>query len=369
MATDIKIPDMGTTADQVRLVAWHKKVGDSVKRGEVICDIETDKAVNELESIAEGIVLEILAGEDDELEQGAVIARVGKAGETVGSIDRETGTEKESDPDKISPKKDRNVAGIRISPMLKNLAEKLGADIETISGSGPNGAITKEDIENAAGKRPKGAGKLSTNQASVAKRVALSHQQIPPVNLTAEIDMAAAIKFREKNNVSFDAVFVFAAANIIKKFPAFRSDMDAAGKVTVDKPADIGIALGVGEELYTPVVRNASGTDIGDIDFRIKAFVEAARKGALTLSDMAGGAMTLSNLGMYPVFSFQVIIPPGQSSALAIGTVREQPRLNAKGKLEFVPALIATLSVDHRIINGRKAAEFLTELKNFIEQL
>ena len=136
--------------------------------------------------------------------------------------------------------------------MLKNLAAKLGVDVETISGTGPNGAITKADIE-AAGKPS--AGKLSSNQQSVAKRVSLSHQQIPPINLTADIEMAAAMKFRKKHGVSFDAVFVYAAANVIGKFPNFLSDMDASGEVNSGKPVDVGIAIGVGKELFTPVVR------------------------------------------------------------------------------------------------------------------
>jgi len=364
MATAIPVPDIGTTVDHVRLVKWLKSEGDTVKRGEALCEVETDKATSDLESIAEGVILKLLVEEDTEVEQGAVIAYVGKPGETVPDGD--------AAPDGDASGADVPAPGLAVSPLIRNLAEREGVDLATVTGTGPAGRITRDDVLKARSQTPDEGSSLSANQQVVARRVARSQREIPPIHLTGRIDMSAVIAERDRlktagSKVSFDAFFLRAIAGIMKAFPHFRSRLDSDTVIESDEVIP-GIAVSEGYELYTPVIRGADGMSLENIESAIRKLLGKAGRKEFAPEDLTGGTLTVSNLGMYPVGSFSAIIPPDQAAILSVGAIEPTPVVR-DGEITVVPITTVTLSVDHRLINGKEGAEFLTALKEKMEKL
>jgi len=366
------MPDLGTTVTQIKLVSWLKREGDQIKRGEPLCELETDKAVSELESIAEGVVLKQLFEESAEIEQGTVIAYVGKAGEALPqeleAEEQESGGEAERSTSDI----EHQTSKITIPPLIQNLARKEGVDLSGVTGSGSGGRITRDDVMKAKAKTSAKGSPLSSNQQVVAGRVARSQQEIPPIHLTARIDMSAVIAKRERlkaegTTVCFDAFFLRALAGAMKKFPHFRSRLES-GRVIENDDVVLSLAVSEGYELYTPVIRGADGFSLEEMDASIRELLEKGKRHAFTQEDLQGGTLTVSNLGMYPVQNFTAIIPPGQTAILSVGAA--EPTLVARdGQIAVVSMATVTLSVDHRLINGREGAEFLEALKKKMETL
>lgn len=370
MATEIRIPDLGTTVDQIKLIAWLKQEGTPVKRGEPLCEVETDKAVMELESVAEGVLLRQAVPADTEVEQGTIIAYIGSPGEPIPEPQSSRPVEQKEPQGKSRP---QAPAVPRVSPMIRNLAKNLGVDLYQVRGTGPGGTIIREDVLRAASKPAEGEISFSDNQLAIARRVLQSHREIPAINLAARIEMSSAMKLRQRvqeksgQKVTYDAVFIFAVSRIIKDFPHFQSHVDGE-KIAISDAVDIGCTVGFNEELYTPIIKDAESKSLAEINAEIQTLVEKGKSGTLSLTEMTGGAMTISNLGMYPVQSFNVIIPPQQSAALAVGAIEQVPVVQ-EAALTSKPVVWVTLSVDHRLINGREAAQFLARLKEFIEKL
>ena len=379
VATAIRIPDIGTTVDEIRLVRWLKKVGDPVKRGESLCEVETDKAVSELESIAQGVLLKIVAAEDTKVEQGTVVAYVGVAGELISPEEKRAPSVAPAAAT-ATPVPDKETGG-NIPPLIRNLAKKEGVDLSTVTGSGPGGRITREDVLNAkkkgvaAAPSPASADRgrpLSANQSVVSKRVARSQREIPPIDLTARFDMTRLIEKRavlkkEETKISFDAFFVQAVARVMKDFPHFRSRLEEDRVIESDAVVT-GIAIGVEHDLFTPVIRSADSMALEQIESAIQRMAQKAEKRTFATEDLEGGTLTVSNLGMYPVRFFSAVIPPGQIAILSIGATEQTPVVK-DGAVAIVPMANVTLSVDHRLINGREAAEFLTALKKAVEAI
>jgi len=376
MATAIPVPDIGTTVDHVRLVKWLKSEGDTVKRGEALCEVETDKATSDLESIAEGVILKLLVEEDTEVEQGAVIAYVGKPGETVpdgdAAPDGDASGAGVDGPEREAPDVGGKPKGVAVSPLIRNLAEREGVDLATVTGTGPAGRITRDDVLKARSQTPDEGSSLSANQQVVARRVARSQREIPPIHLTGRIDMSAVIAERDRlktagSKVSFDAFFLRAIAGIMKAFPHFRSRLDSDTVIESDEVIP-GIAVSEGYELYTPVIRGADGMSLENIESAIRKLLGKAGRKEFAPEDLTGGTLTVSNLGMYPVGSFSAIIPPDQVAILSVGAIEPTPVVR-DGEITVVPMTTVTLSVDHRLINGKEGAEFLTALKEKMEKL
>jgi pyruvate dehydrogenase E2 component (dihydrolipoamide acetyltransferase) len=383
MATAIRMPDFGTTVEEVKLIEWLKKVGDPVKKGEAICVVETDKATMEFESCADGILLGLLVPPGANVEEGQIIAYVGGPGE---SLPGEATSSHPGAPvgGPVPMRAATEVgAGARVSPLVRNLAQREGVDLGKVAGTGPAGQITREDVmrAKAAGgdapapsvTAPRSTETLSLNQRAVAKRVSQSHSQIVPINLIGRIDMSTGVNLRERllketgGRISYDAIFVFAVSRVIQGFPRFRSRL-AGDKIMPAHGSNIALAVGIGEDLYTLTVAEPRNKTVIQIEADIQSLLQKAAAGTLSLTEMSGACFTISNLGMYPVHSFNVIIPPEQSAALAVGTI-EETALVRDGRVVSAPVACVTLAVDHRLINGRQGAEFLAALKEFMEKL
>ena len=374
MPTPIKIPSLGTATDVMTLLEWTKKEGEDVGRGDILCRIETDKAVTELESVAKGVLLKIVVPPQTEIREGDMIAWIGESGEQIPEAAAQDETGKKPQQDNDSQAKD-NTSKSPVPPLIRNLAKKLGVDLNMVSGTGPGGRITREDLQQAAvgeTKTPQGAS-LSVKQSAVAHTVLKSHREIPPINLICPIDMSAAFFLRSNflqrhgTKVSFDAIVLYVISRVIKNFPHFLSHL-SDDRVIREDGIHLGFALGIGDDLYTPVVRDADKKSLSQLEDDIQSLVAKAKGSSLGRENMAGAVFTISNLGMYPIESFSITIPPGQSASLSIGKIVDTPIVR-DGEIFIINQSKFTLAVDHRMINGREAAQFLQELKTTLEDL
>ena len=382
MVKAIKIPDLGTNTDEVKLVEWLKQEGDPVKRGDMLCEVETDKAVDELESVAEGTLLRQVVPAGTDIRSGTIIAYVGSPGEAIP--DPEAAAPQQPDQAQTSQSPSKGGGAKRVSPVVRNLAKRHGVDLESISGSGPGGRITREDVISASqakgddtgGSTPESGEKetrLPKQQLSVARRVSRSNQEIPTIHLTATVDVTRMMKLRQRlgeetsRKPAYDSIFLYAVSRIITDYKNFRRHV-SGDNVVVHETVDLCVAISRERELYTPVIREADKLSLEEIDVEVRGLAEKTRAGQLRPGDMAGGSLTVSNLGMFPVQSFNVVIPPEQSAALAVGAIEERPVVR-EGKIVPLPMATLVLSVDHRSINGGEAAEFIKQLKDTLEAL
>jgi len=386
MATRVIIPHFGTSVDQVTLIRWLKEVGEPIRRGEGLCEIETDKAVSELESFAEGVLLKRIVEAGADVQIGSVIAYIGQPGEEAPTGENEV-EKSESHSPQVPQEKEKEVEEkpmprerheIKASPKVRRLAKDSGVDLSRVEPTGRDGRITEDDVR-ALSEGPGGLEDiavtekvLSENQRAVIRRITRSHNEIVPLNLVAQIKMERAIAKRQKlqensnRKISFDAIFVHAVSRVMREFPDFRCYFSQDKIFSLDQ-VNVGLAISTDDALYIPVVQNADGKSLQEIDGEIKAFVEKARESGLTPHEISGATFTISNLGMFPVEIFNVIIPPGQSGALAIGCIRSVPVVQDDHTLSAEPVVKVLLSVDHRLINGRIAGKFLNRLIQIIE--
>jgi pyruvate dehydrogenase E2 component (dihydrolipoamide acetyltransferase) len=219
----------------------------------------------------------------------------------------------------------------------------------------------REDLPGSSG--PEGTTELTDNQLRVAAKVSRSHGEIPPVHFKIRVEMTAAMAIRGK--LSFDSLFLYAASRVLTDFPLLHSVFTDNRAITGEE-IHIGFALGIGNDLFIPVIKNTACKSVQQIDEEIAFLVQKGNSGRLSVEEMSGGTFLVSNLGMYPIEEFDAIIPPGYGAALAIGSIREEAVIH-EGEIRVRPVLRITLSADHRLVNGRAAAEFLTALKVFIE--
>lgn len=377
MATLVRMPDLGTTVDRITVVQWLLEPGQTVERGQPLVEVETDKASSELESVASGTLLRTLVEPGEAVEQGDVIAVVGKPGEDVDEILGEA-----SGPKAVTEKAGETaspvaapLAGRRISPMVRNVARELGVDLESVQGTGPGGTVTRQDVLGArrAGAEEAGAPageELSRLQSAVAKTVLRSVREIPHLRVAAAIDMTAVERSRARSaasgtRIGYDAILLKAVAGAIEAVPLVAARLED-GRVISPEGIHVALAVGFENELLLPVIKDVDAKDLLALQGEIDELASLARAGKLKAEQLTGGCMTISNLGMYPVESFDAIIFPEHSAVLAVGAVQRKP-VAVADNVEIRPVAIVKLAVDHRLINGRTAAQFLTKLKELLE--
>lgn len=375
MATPIKMPDLGTNTEEIRLVAWLKQEGDSVKRGDPLCEVETDKATDQLESVAEGVLLRQMVAADSAIQTGSIIAYIGQPGESVAEspVEQPAAERTMAAPAAASA----GATSVKVAPVVRNLALREGVDLANVVGTGAGGQITREDVlkaKQATASPLKTEGvPLAKEQLAVARQVARSNREIPTIDLVATVDMSVVMRGRgelsEKcsTKASYDSFFLFAVAQAMSKHRRFAGHGGDEQFYPHDS-IDICLAVSREDRLYLPVLRSVDQRTLIEIDAEVRRLAERTRSGQLRPDELAGGCFTISNLGMYGLESFQMIIPPQQSGALAIGAVRDGAIVD-KGQIVVRPVATITLSVDHRIINGAEAAEFLQHVKDTLTTL
>ena len=356
------MPDLGTAAAEIRIVEWLVEVGQPVARGQAILVVETDKAALEVESIATGVLQEIRAVVDDEVAAGDVIAVV------EGECDAETGTEP-------SPTSAPGVTAETALPEPKPEPPTVPASTQP---SGPKparmGMFARNRQAAARGRegRHQPAG-LRDNQRAVTRRLAQSHREIIPFNMVCRVEMAAVARRREgletelQRRVGYNPFFIHAIARIVREMPCFLS-YQLGDDIGTHEQANVGFVVGFDRALHTPVVREADNKGPIDIGREVARLALNAARGKLSADDCSGACIIASDLSGYPIQSFHAVIPPGSSGAVAVGGVEDTPVIR-DGVVAAVPAALVTLTVDHRVINGRNAAVFLTRLKEHLEAL
>lgn len=406
MAIQVLMPALSPTMTEGNLAKWHKKEGDIVSAGDVIAEIETDKATMEVEAVDEGILGKILIAEGSQgvkvNEVIAVLVSEGEKYEAGGASQKAQAVEQPKTvtaanaPDaKASAPKSLTltpVAGNRpfASPLARRIAEQNNIDLSAIKGSGPNGRIVKADVENvkATGGKSSSAAKKPADTFSlmpdaeltphtmmrkvIAKRLTESKQQVPHFYLNMDIELDALLALRkqlnardEKLKLSVNDFIIRACALALVEVPAANASWSDEGVHQYAWP-DISVAVAIEGGLITPIIRAAHDKRLPTLSSEMKDLASRARAGKLKPEEFQGGTFSLSNLGMFGVKNFNAIINPPQGCILAVGAGEERPVVK-NSSLAIATVMTATLSVDHRVVDGAVGAQFLGAFKKLLE--
>ena len=401
----ITMPKWGIEMQQGTITDWHASPGQTLNKGDTLLDVETEKIVNSVEAPVAGTLRRILADKGDTQNVGALIAVFADPSVPDAAIDafianfRPADTSFEPDAGEpaaavAAPAPVESDGEARISPIARRIAERLGIDITQVRGTGRNGRVSKEDVENfaatlgaaaaspsappsaAAPASPSSSSnepqreKMTSMRATIAKRLLESKQGIPHYRLAVDVDLTALLARRASLNtgatkVSINDLLVRAAALALVRHPTVNAQL-AGDEVLKFPHADISIAVATDNGLVTPILRRADTKSAGEIGAEVAALAERARGGKLTRDEISGGTFTISNLGMFGVDRFDGIINPPQVAILAVGAAQE--RVIAKHGAPAVARVASlTLSCDHRVVDGAVGAQFLATLRELIE--
>ena len=420
MPIEVLMPALSPTMKEGNLARWLKKEGDQVNAGDVLAEIETDKATMEVEAVDEGTLGKIIIQDGAEnVAVNSLIALILEDGEDKKLIDSyeikktpkaeekpKEETKTESAPIKQAPKiqapqievptlpktinkSTRNI-NVKASPVAKRIADEQNIDISQISGTGPDGRIVKEDVINFASSGSKSGvvrrdpqefevQKNNNVRKVIAERLLASKQQIPHFYLNLDVNIDKLLDFRKDLNdsaividnkpsykVSVNDLIIKAVALALKKVPAANSSWSEEGIILYNN-IDISVAVAVEDGLITPIVRNADQKSIIDISNEAKILIKKARDGKLQPEEFQGGGFSISNLGMYGIKNFNAIVNPPQSCILSVGAGIKQPIVDKNDQIKIASIMNLSLSSDHRSVDGAVGAEFLSELKCIIE--
>jgi pyruvate dehydrogenase E2 component (dihydrolipoamide acetyltransferase) len=376
MATAVIMPQVGQDIETAIIVDWIKKENDPIKKGDIIATIESDKATFDVEAYESGVLLKILYKEGDEVRVLTPIAYIGQPGEKVVTDAPPADTPSAPAADNIAPsiaEPKGEHRGPAASPSAKRLAREKGIDLKTVTGTGPGGRITKEDvlntIQNIPGTDTDEVIPFSPMRARIAERLSRSKQTIPHFILFADIDMTEANNRRKQFNesqgikITVTDMIVKAVANTLCEFPHMNAHV-AHDKIILKKAVNVGVAVSVTDGLAVPVIAEANTKTLIQISQESRKNTEAIRKGKL-LSN-AIGSFTVSNLGMHAVDKFLPIINPPECAILALGQAVKKPAV-VNGALCIRHIMTATLACDHRAVDGTMAARFLETIKHHLE--
>jgi len=390
MAISVVMPALEMAQDSGKLVSWLKQEGESVRKGEMLLEVETDKAVVEVEAAADGILAGVTAKPGDVVHVGHTIAWLVKPGEAVPAA----ASPSLSPPQPAAASPAAAVSTVsapargaaRISPKARRLAQEKGVDISRLTGSGPGGEILADDIlASARGSDPgdkatqplesrREGGLTPTIARLMAERTTQSWTTVPHFFLTREVDATALNEARERMlpaiershgvKVTHTDLLVSIAARTLGQHPRLNATW-ADGAIVPQHDVNVALAIGVENAVVTAVIPHADRAPLGDIAVRRRELAERAQAGRLQPADIAGATFTISNLGMFEVDAFTAIIVPPQAAILAVGAITERV-VAVNGQPAVRPMMSMTLSCDHRVVDGVRAAEFMRDLANAI---
>ena len=387
MILEMKVPSPGESITEVEIAQWLVVDGDYVEKDQAIAEVDSDKATLELPAEVSGTVT-LKAEEGDAVEVGQVVCLIDTEGTPdAGSKPAVADTKTAATAAEVTPvaAADDNYAAGSASPAAKKIIAEKGLDIETLTGTGRNGRITKEDAVNAVpsmgtapvgSKRGEERKKLSMLRRKVAERLVAVKNETAMLTTFNEADMAPIFalrkkykeKFAEKHgvNLGFMSFFTKAVVRALKMYPDVNSMIDGDYKIAYDY-CDISVAVSGPKGLMVPVVRSAEQMSFKEIEQEIKRLAIRAREGQITVDDMTGGTFTISNGGVFGSMLSTPIINPPQSAILGMHNIVERP-VAVNGKVEVRPVMYVALSYDHRIIDGKESVGFLYAIKEMIEQ-
>ncbi|MEM1056922.1 MAG: pyruvate dehydrogenase complex dihydrolipoamide acetyltransferase [Bacteroidota bacterium] len=444
MAIAVEMPKMSDTMEEGVLVAWLADEGDAVSAGDVIAQVETDKATMDLEVYDDGVLLKKVIGEGDAVPIGGLIAVLGKEGESADDVLATYGgdgaaSSAPASPEAEAPATPEVVASapqpvqpaggdgaatpapvadggrIKASPLARRMAQESGLDLASIAGSGPDGRVVKKDIEAAlegrtqpvapqpvapaqpAAPQPVSAppvaapaapqpiasaggsdARISQMRKTIARRLAQSKFTAPHFYLTVDVEMSASVAFRKDLNaitetrglsrVSFNDLITKACAQALRRHPAVNSSwMEEEGVIRHHGEVNVAIAVAMPDGLITPVIRNADRKGLSEIAGETRDLATRAKDRQLDPSEWEGSTFTTSNLGMFGISEFTAIINPPNACILAIGGIRDVPVVK-DGEVVPGKVMTLTLSCDHRVVDGATGSEFLTDVKDLLEE-
>jgi pyruvate dehydrogenase E2 component (dihydrolipoamide acetyltransferase) len=418
---NVNMPRLSDTMEEGTVLEWKKQSGEDVRRGEVLAEIESDKASFEIEAEADG-VLQIVADQGSPVAVGELIARIGDAGEAAPEQPArpepapakagQQPAEKAEQPEQPEAPAEQPAAarsqagtdsqrssaaptdGAKASPLARRLARELGVDLGAIKGSGPQGRIVKDDVQAAAeGTRPRPAPRPAAEpparaagrdvevvqpnrmQATIARRMTVSKTTVPHFYITVEARVDDAVKLRRQlketvpgaDRLTMTDLITRASAIALTRFPEVNASW-VDDRFERKRAVNIGIAVppADGMGLLVPVVHDCERKDLIQISIETRQVIERARSGRPGEGDLSGGTFSVSNLGMYGVDEFSAIINPPESAILAVGQIKDAPVVE-EGQVRAGKLMRLTLSVDHRVFYGAPAAEFAGEIKRLLE--
>jgi pyruvate dehydrogenase E2 component (dihydrolipoamide acetyltransferase) len=387
MASRVVMPKLTDTMEEGVLLAWKKREGDLVEAGEALAEIETDKAIMDLEAFASGILRKILVQDGATVMSGTLIGVIGEADEDITSALTDTITAAPSvgvgttasaslapGPAPVSPASSVETR-IIASPRAKALAVDRGIDLSIITGSGPGGRIVEEDVVNAETTPPmRLAGMdqpLSQMRKAIARATTQSKAPVPHFYLTSEIDMEQAERFRDQfkqNRTAHPSVtdlLIKAAAIALSRHTDVNVSF-AGQAIRRHARIDIGIAVGIDDGLITPVIRDCAQKSLENIATESRALIDRAREKRLQPQEYTDATFSISNLGMFDVENFIAILIPPQAASIAVGAIRDVPVVK-DGTIKAGRRMKVTLSCDHRALDGVQGAGFLKEFKRILE--
>jgi pyruvate dehydrogenase E2 component (dihydrolipoamide acetyltransferase) len=422
---EITMPKLSDTMTEGTLLRWHKKKGDKVEVGDILAEVETDKATMEMESFEEGTLADIYVPEGGKVLVGAAIALVLADGEKAGDKPKASAPATSTSTAELSTPQARpsvssgrpltpraraaalrsggggaagNVnAGIRVksTPLARKIADARGVRLDAVKGTGPGGRIIAFDVENApaGGSAPAASGgsspvaailptpiagmpetkvPLSGMRRVIAERLLASKTQIPHFYLTIEIDAAPMMAFRKEyiaasgGKITFNDIALSAVARAAMQKPKVNAAF--AGDAIIEYGSvNLSVAIAVEDGLVTPVIRDAQNLSLQQISAAVKDLATRARDKKLKPDEYAGGTITVSNLGSYGIEQFCAIVNPPQAAILAVGAIVKKPVVNSRDEIEIGHRMSITLSGDHRVVDGAVAAEYMSALRKLLE--
>ena len=409
MATRIDMPQLGLTMEKGTILQWLRAEGEKLDKGQPVVLIQTEKVEYEVEAPAAGTLLKVVAKEGEELPVGGLMGILGQPGEDVSALlagataSGEPSTQRVPESREPGAESRVEVAArvpgerIKISPVAKKLAQEHGIDIATLTGSGPEGRIVREDVERAiatksrephpalrAGypesREQRGAAPEVIPLAGIRKvifdRMGQSWREAARVTLFADADMTEVVRLRQAKGAewerrfgikpSYSDLIHMAVARALREEPRINCRLDGQG-VRIRKEVNLAFAIDLGEGLVAAVIKNADKKSLGDLAKEAQDLAERARSGRLVPDDMADGTFTVTNLGRLGVENFTPIINPPQAGILGIGKIMEKPVVLG-GDIHIRSMMTLSLVFDHRLIDGAPAAKFLAKVKELLEQ-
>ena len=394
----ITMPKLSDTMLEGTLIKWHKKAGDKISVGDVIADVETDKATMEMEAFDDGLITELLIPEGGVVKVGQPIANLegGKKSAAKSSAPSApaASTSAPAAPAAAKPKAATSTDGSRVkaSPLAKKIALERGVDLSGVQGTGPGGRIVAADVPATAtavrGTAPAAPRievpfsdadtktPLSGMRRTIAERLLASKTQIPHFYLTIEIDAAPLAKLRKDLNAAAEAAgtakvtvndfILLAAARAAKAHPKVNAAFAGDSIIEYDS-VNLSVAIAVEDGLITPVIRDAHNLSLREISGAVKDLAVRARSKKIKPEEYQGGTLTISNLGAFGIDSFYAIVNPPQAAILAVGAIVKKPVVNAQDQIVAGQRMTIALSGDHRVVDGAAGAEFLATIRKSLE--
>jgi pyruvate dehydrogenase E2 component (dihydrolipoamide acetyltransferase) len=411
MITKVVLAKLSPTMEEGTVVKWTKQEGDAIKVGDVLAEIETDKANMEMEALGPGVLRKVLVPAGGKAPVGAIIGVIAEPGEDIAALLAEAAAAvpvaapapaappapaPAPAPPPVAAAPAPTVAPggrVKASPLARAIAAQKNVPLSSVAGSGPGGRIVKRDVEGYLAAPPAPALKaapapprpavpvppvppgttipLTSMRRTIAKRLAESMYTAPHFYVTVEIDMDAAVSLREQLlraedvKVSYNDLVLKACARALTRFPTVNASWTGEA-IQTHAEVHLGVAVSLAEGLITPVVRNADRKHVVEISREVKDLAARAREKKLKPEEFMGSTFTVSNLGMFDVTEFTAIINPPESGILAVGAVRKVPVVKGD-QLAVGHRMKATLSSDHRVVDGALAAQFLAEVRRLLE--